>query len=746
MASGTEALLIALMALDLQPGDEVITTPFTFAATAETIVLAGAQAGVRRRRARHLQHRRRAASRPRSAPRTRAIMPVSLYGQVRRHGRDQRHRRAPRAGRSIEDAAQSFGAVYQGRRSCALSHLRRAPASSRASRWAATATAARSSPTTTALAQAAREIRVHGQSARYTHTRVGRRRAHGHAAVRGGAGQARALRVGAASAAPRSARATAAAGRVPGVRAGDACGPTATRVCAQYTVMVDDRAAVQAQLQDAGHPDRRALPACRCTTSRRTRATAAPDCCPVSEPARRAVLSLPMSADLDRGRPGPRRRGAAPVRWRERPAPAGAAASARPRRPEARIGAAAGGASAMRRAVARGTADQPRDAAGLGRPGAGDHRGRGAPGHRAAGRVRAVHQRRGAAAGGDVGFRRRAGAACLAPRRAVARAARRGRRRVRRHRCRRRARAGGVLAPGAAGATRRCGSWRWPRRCCCWRRTSQASGSARGGWRRWPRSRSRRRRWPCWRSRCWRRPARWRCRGFWRPGSAPRPWSASRCCCCWCAPARAGRAGHRRAARRTAVRRDDRGDQPRVAGELPRRAVRRRAHAGAVGHRRLLDRGDGGRTAVVRLGLADAGGLRPHRHARPRARRATTLRALHLSWLALVVAAPLLWLLAAAVLPPALGPDYADSLLPLAVLLPGVLLFGGASAMSAFFTNHAGRPQVPAQIAAGSLALNALLSLLLVPKLGSVGGAGAGLRPSRCCCWPRASRSPPPSR
>ena len=41
MASGTEALLIALMAIHLQPGDEVITTAFTFAATAEVIVLLG---------------------------------------------------------------------------------------------------------------------------------------------------------------------------------------------------------------------------------------------------------------------------------------------------------------------------------------------------------------------------------------------------------------------------------------------------------------------------------------------------------------------------------------------------------------------------------------------------------------------------------------------------------------------------------------------------------------------------------
>lgn len=102
---------------------------------------------------------------------------------------------------------------------------------------------------------------------------------------------------------------------------------------------------------------------------------------------------------------------------------------------------------------------------------------------------------------------------------------------------------------------------------------------------------------------------------------------------------------------------------------------------------------------------------------------ATTVRVVQLGVAALLVAAPLLWLLAAALLPQVLGPVYAGSLLPLALLLPGALLFGGASAFSAYFTNHAGRPQVPAQVAALSLAINGALAWVLVPHLGTAGAA-----------------------
>jgi len=109
---------------------------------------------------------------------------------------------------------------------------------------------------------------------------------------------------------------------------------------------------------------------------------------------------------------------------------------------------------------------------------------------------------------------------------------------------------------------------------------------------------------------------------------------------------------------------------------------------------------------------------------RDRARAAgTTVRVVHLSLAALLLAAPLLWVVAHAVVPLVLGPAYSASLPPLALLLPGVLVFGGASALSAYFTNHAGLPRVPAQVAALSLALNAGISLVLVPPLGMAGAA-----------------------
>ncbi len=170
VASGTEALLISLMALGIKAGDEVVTTPFTFAATAEVIALVGATpvfVDVEPDTCNIDVGRIEAAI----TPRTRAIMPVSLYGQT--SDMDELNALAEARGIPvIEDAAQSFGATYRGRRSCGVSTI-------------GCASFFPSKPlgcygdggaiftSDDAIAQAAREIRVHGQERRYYHTRIG---------------------------------------------------------------------------------------------------------------------------------------------------------------------------------------------------------------------------------------------------------------------------------------------------------------------------------------------------------------------------------------------------------------------------------------------------------------------------------------------------------------------------------------------------------------------------------------------
>lgn len=170
VSSGTEALLIALMALDLKPGDEVITTPFTFAATAEMIVLAGGVpvfVDVEPDTCNIDANLVEAAI----SPRTRAIMPVSLYGQVA--DMDEINAIAARHGLAVvEDAAQSFGATYKGRKSCGLSTFG-ATSFFPSKPLGCYGDGGALFTDDDALAQAAREIRVHGQSQRYTHTRLG---------------------------------------------------------------------------------------------------------------------------------------------------------------------------------------------------------------------------------------------------------------------------------------------------------------------------------------------------------------------------------------------------------------------------------------------------------------------------------------------------------------------------------------------------------------------------------------------
>jgi len=117
-ASGTDALQIALMALGVGPGDEVITTPFSFVATTETIVLLGATPVYLDIRPDSFNIDPAGLERA-ITPNTKAIIPVHLYGQPA--DMDEIMSVAARHGIPvIEDAAQAFGASYRDAKVCTI--------------------------------------------------------------------------------------------------------------------------------------------------------------------------------------------------------------------------------------------------------------------------------------------------------------------------------------------------------------------------------------------------------------------------------------------------------------------------------------------------------------------------------------------------------------------------------------------------------------------------------------------------
>lgn len=121
VANGSDALLIALMALDIKPGDEIITTPFTFIATAEMIALIGAVpvfVDIDSKTYNIDPSKIEAAI----TPKTKAIMPVSLYGQCANFSAINAIAEKYNLP-VIEDGAQSFGATHNGKRSCNLSTI-----------------------------------------------------------------------------------------------------------------------------------------------------------------------------------------------------------------------------------------------------------------------------------------------------------------------------------------------------------------------------------------------------------------------------------------------------------------------------------------------------------------------------------------------------------------------------------------------------------------------------------------------
>lgn len=120
-SSGTDALLLALIALDIKAGDEVITSPFTFIATAEMIAFVGAtpvfvDIDEKTYNIDPTKIEKKITSK------TKAIMPVSIFGQT--SDMDAINQIAKKYNlKVIEDAAQSFGASYKDKKSCNLSDI-----------------------------------------------------------------------------------------------------------------------------------------------------------------------------------------------------------------------------------------------------------------------------------------------------------------------------------------------------------------------------------------------------------------------------------------------------------------------------------------------------------------------------------------------------------------------------------------------------------------------------------------------
>jgi UDP-2-acetamido-2-deoxy-ribo-hexuluronate aminotransferase len=298
-SSGTDTLLIAMMALGIGQGDEVITTPFTFIATGEMIVLLGANpvfVDIDPRTYNIDPSKIEAAI----TPKTKAIMPVSLYGQCvdmdAINSIAKKHRLPV-----IEDAAQSFGATYKGRKSCALSTIGSTsffPSKPLGGYGEGGALFTDNDE----LAKAMREIRVHGQDRRYHHPRIGinGRMDTLQAAIvlakleRFDREVTQRQQLGARYTdllSPLRGNEDAPAIQTPYIH------PHNTSVYAQYTLQVQDRDALQAKLKHAGIPTAVHYPM-PITEQPAIKSHHHVACTPIANAMAKRVLSLPMGPYL----------------------------------------------------------------------------------------------------------------------------------------------------------------------------------------------------------------------------------------------------------------------------------------------------------------------------------------------------------------------------------------------------------------------------------------------------------------
>lgn len=170
VSNGTIALMMALQAIDIQPGDEVIVPSFSFFATAEVVSTLGAKPvfiDIERDSYNiDINLIEKAITK-----KTKAIMPVSLYGQMpdieEINQIAEKHKLVV-----IEDAAQSFGATYKGRRSCSVTHIG-CTSFFPAKPLGAAGDGGAIFTSNTDLHKKLDSIRVHGQTKRYYHEYIG---------------------------------------------------------------------------------------------------------------------------------------------------------------------------------------------------------------------------------------------------------------------------------------------------------------------------------------------------------------------------------------------------------------------------------------------------------------------------------------------------------------------------------------------------------------------------------------------
>lgn len=292
-ANGTDALQIALMALGVGPGDEVITPGFSYIATAEAALVLGARVvyvdidpGNF-----NLDPTLLAAA---ITPRTKAIIPVSLYGQAADF--DTINTIAEHYGIPvIEDAAQSFGATYKGLKSCNLSTI--ACTSFFPSKplgcYGDGGAIFTSDPE---LAKVIRQIARHGQEKRYYHIRLGM---NSRLDTLQAAILLSKLEILDDEIAARQSIAGEYAARLSEVGiAPPAVAQHNLSVWAQYTIRVQNRSAVQEALKQAGIPTAVHYPL---PLNRQPAAADLAAHLPVGDKAADEVLSLPMHPYLPRG-------------------------------------------------------------------------------------------------------------------------------------------------------------------------------------------------------------------------------------------------------------------------------------------------------------------------------------------------------------------------------------------------------------------------------------------------------------